>query len=212
MTEALSWCGYNQIDCLYLLAEADDVETVRLAEDNGFRCVDIRITLEKTPDAIDCGGPDKFPGKIRPFRVIDLPTLRDLAGASFHVTRFYFDLNFPREACDALYQVWIEKSCCQGYADAVLVAEWEGIVAGFITCKLASGSIGNIGLVGVGPNNKGMGVGTALVRAAMDWFAERSILTVNVVTQGRNTPAQRLYQRSGFITRSVQFWYHKWFI
>jgi hypothetical protein len=35
---------------------------------------------------------------------------------------------------------------------------------------------------------------------------------VNVVTQGRNSKAQRLYERCGFLTRSVQLWYHRWFM
>jgi len=32
-----------------------------------------------------------------------------------------------------------------------------------------------------------------------------------VVTQGRNLAAQRLYQRNGFVTASLQLWYHRWF-
>jgi hypothetical protein len=31
-----------------------------------------------------------------------------------------------------------------------------------------------------------------------------------VVTQARNVPAQRLYQKCGFITRSVELWFHRW--
>jgi len=30
------------------------------------------------------------------------------------------------------------------------------------------------------------------------------------VTQGSNIAAQRLYQRSGFLPKSVQLWYHFW--
>ena len=29
---------------------------------------------------------------------------------------------------------------------------------------------------------------------------------------GRNLAAQRLYQRSGFVTASLQLWYHRWFL
>ena len=36
------------------------------------------------------------------------------------------------------------------------------------------------------------------------------ITYIDVVTQGRNYSAQRLYQRCGFITQSTELWYHKW--
>jgi ribosomal protein S18 acetylase RimI-like enzyme len=45
----------------------------------------------------------------------------------------------------------------------------------------------------------------------MAYFGKRRIAKVNVVTQGRNVRAQRLYQKSGFATDSVMLWYHKWF-
>jgi hypothetical protein len=32
------------------------------------------------------------------------------------------------------------------------------------------------------------------------------------VTQGRNLAAQRLYQRTGFLIRDLQLWYHKWYL
>lgn len=45
---------------------------------------------------------------------------------------------------------------------------------------------------------------------ALEWFAARDIQSVQVVTQGRTISAQRLYQNCGFMTHSVQLWYHKW--
>jgi hypothetical protein len=32
-----------------------------------------------------------------------------------------------------------------------------------------------------------------------------------VATQGRNVDSQRLYQRAGFVTDRVRFWFHRWF-
>ena len=43
--EVLAWCTQQAIDCLYFLADPDDAETVRMAEDSRFRLVDIRLTL-----------------------------------------------------------------------------------------------------------------------------------------------------------------------
>ena len=45
MAETLSWCVQNSIDCLYFLADSNDQATIRLAEDNHFRLVDLRISM-----------------------------------------------------------------------------------------------------------------------------------------------------------------------
>ena len=111
----------------------------------------------------------------------------------------------------ALYETWIRRSC-EGYADAVLVAETGGGPAGYITCHLSgSPPAGSIGLVGVGGDARGAGTGTTLVGAAIEWFQGRGVQEVSVVTQGRNLAAQRLYQRAGFRIQAVELWYHKWF-
>jgi len=44
----LQWCQKNQIECLYFLADSDHPKTVQLAENHGFRFVDIRTTLHMT--------------------------------------------------------------------------------------------------------------------------------------------------------------------
>jgi len=43
-------------------------------------------------------------------------------------------------------------------------------------------------------------------------LARQQIDKVSVVTQGHNLAAQRLYQRCGFLTHSIKFYYHKWFV
>jgi ribosomal protein S18 acetylase RimI-like enzyme len=136
--------------------------------------------------------------------------LREIAGVSHTDSRFYHDSGFPRQRCDELYRTWIEKSC-NGYADIVLVAEVEDTAVGYISCHLLDGGGGQIGLVGVDAQMQGHGLGRALICSALTWFAGQGATRVTVVTQGRNLAAQRLYARSGFVPKSVQLWYHRWF-
>lgn len=205
------WCRQHAVCCLYFLARSDDVETVRLAEDGGYRFVDIRVTLRRTVESALDGG-QRFAGTVRDARADDLVELRSIARAGYRDSRFYADPRFPPDRCDALYETWITRSV-EGYADRVLVAELDGRPAGYVSCHVAPTTHkGSIGLVGVASWGQGQGAGSRLVMDALQWFRSREVRDVSVVTQGRNVAAQRLYQRGGFLTDSVQLWYHKWYL
>ena len=207
MTECAHWCRHHRIDCLYFLADSNNLETPRLAEANDFHLTDIRMTLGRVvvPEDFAANSFDGF----RHARENDLRALRTIARTSHHDTRFYFDGHFEQEKCDLLYATWIENSF-RGFAQAVLVAEADGEPAAYLTCHLNDqGS--QIGLVGVGEGHRGKGLATKLVRAFLSWSREQGARRALVVTQGRNLPAQRLYQRNGFITSSMDLWYHRWF-
>lgn len=209
--QACNWCQDNEIECLYFLAASDHAESVRLAEQSRFSLVDIRMTFEREVSNINTSATQALPeASIRPSRPDDLPSLRTIARSIYHDSRFYYDSHFPKERAAALYAAWIEESCA-GYADHVLVLERSGEPAGYVTCHLSDLHIGAIGLVGVHPSAQGIGAGRALVYAALRWFAGCGVERVEVVTQGRNCRAQRLYQRCQFLSRSVELWYHKWF-
>lgn len=130
---------------------------------------------------------------------------------SYQDTRFYFDTNFPRTQVDLFYKTWVQRSC-NDFADIVLVAEFNGEPIGNIPCHLDDDHrSGRIGLVGVYKRQIGQGIGRALIFYALKWFLENNVESVTVVTQGRNIPTQRHYQRCGFVTQSVKLWYHRWF-
>lgn len=208
--DLLRWCAANEVDCLYFLADSDHPPTVALAEDLGFRLMDVRVTLERRLEV-----PFFFPvpitgGRTRSHASIDIPALRRIASACHFQSRFYADPRFERERCNELYATWIEKSC-RGYADEVLVALVDDSPAGYISCHLGPQDSGRIGLAGVDPKSAGQGLGSELVDAALSWFGQRGAKRVEVTTQGRNCVAQRLYQKRGFVTRSLDLWYHKWF-
>ncbi len=213
VTEINAWLEAHSIACLYFLADTDDPETIRLAEDNHYRMVDVRLTFERSLAAI----PEETPDRRSPEPAIrlaapeDVPLLQEIASNSYPMTRFYFDPNFSRQKCSDLYDTWIKKSC-NGYADAVLVAEIEGQATGYVTCHLnqPEPACGQIGLMGIGERAQGRGIGQRLIYHSLAWFASHGMKTVEVVTQGRNIRAQRLYQRCGFVTKSLRLWYHLW--
>lgn len=181
-----------------------------LAEQHGFGLVDVRVTLACALTEHHRATRESGQDNIRPARDADIAALRAIARVSHRDSRFYFDSHFLEPDCNALYETWIENSC-HGYADAVLVAEFGGRPAGYISCHLTDTGVGQIGLLGVDERAQGHGVGGALVLAALTWFGEHHAGDVTVVTQGRNVRAQRLYQRCGFLTSSIQLWYHRWF-
>ncbi len=199
------WCAAQRIDCLYFLARSDDALTTDVARERGYQLVDIRVTFERERFDDNIVTPD-----IRPFVASDRPALRQIARTSHNDSRFYYDSRFPRARCDELYEAWIERSC-DGWADAVLVAEHEGRLCGYISCHLTPSGAGSIGLVAVAADARGQGLGSRLVYAALNYFSSKGASRATVVTQGRNIQSQRLYQRCGFLTQSVQLWYHRWF-
>jgi dTDP-4-amino-4,6-dideoxy-D-galactose acyltransferase len=215
VAEIHEWCRRNDIRCLYFLGRVDDAVSTGLAEDNGFRLVDVRVEFHRSTGTARTGYFARTsPGSpviVRFARSEDYQALQSIARTSYRDTRFYYDGNFPRHLCDLLYETWIRRSC-EGYADLVLVAELGNEVVGYISCHLDDASkAGRVGLVGVSHRAQGKGIGSMLVSRAVAWFEARGARDVYVVTQGRNYGAQRLYQRSGFVTHTVRLWYHKWY-
>lgn len=210
-----AWCRDQAVDCLYFLADGGDSATTALAEEAGFRLTDLRVTLDREASALRPPLPSPA---VRPARPDDVPALRRIAAASHHDSRFYADPRFERSRCDELYATWIEKSCRgaqEGLADEVLVAELKEREepAGYISSLVRAGERGpegEIGLLAVAADAQGHGLGGALVGAALRRFQERGAARVRVVTQGRNPRAQRLYQASGLLTRSIGLWFHRW--
>lgn len=208
------WSESNAIVCLYFLSGFNDPETIRVAEHAAFQLVDARVTFKQAigPDRDSGGAYPSAATLIRPAHNSDIARLQQIAGVCHRDTRFYFDGHFPRPGCQELYEHWIAASC-SGYAEQVLVAASGNAPVGYVSCHLPTdgNAIGRIGLIGVSPDMRGSGIGRALVQSAIMWFAQQGVESVEVATQGRNTAAQSLYQRCGFITNSLELWYHKWY-
>jgi len=207
LAEAVLQANRGGIVCLYWLADCADSLASSPATTCGFRLVDIRVTFEHALSAR--AGENPPLSCVRRYVPEDLPALVALARKSHRDSRFFSDGSFAEERCEALYEEWIRKSCQSG-SSVVLVAVPEEQPAGYCTCSVSRDGVGNIGLIAVDPRWRRARLGTALVESALDHFRAESMRTATVVTQGRNLASQRLYQRGGFVTQSIQLWYHRW--
>ena len=205
LAEIDAWAAREKVDCLYFLCDPTCASSARLAEDAGFRLVDVRVTLDLPPDA---PRPGSHP-VIRAARTDDAEILANIASSAHTDSRFFFDPGFPETRCRDLYDAWIRRSM-DGWADAVMVADLGDGPLGYITCHRDDQGRGSIGLIGVSDHAQGQGLGRQLVAAARSWFIAQGAESVTVVTQGRNLRAQRLYHRAGFLPCAVGLWFHRW--
>lgn len=147
---------------------------------------------------------------VRPVQAADSrDALRALAVQSAGHSRYAVDARIPPGKLEQLYHIWIDRSVAREIADEVLVVEVDRAIAGMVTLGRKQGR-GDIGLVAVDARHRGQGLGAVLVDAASAWFHARGEPAVQVVTQGANEAACRLYRRCGFVVERVERFYHFW--
>jgi ribosomal protein S18 acetylase RimI-like enzyme len=195
--------------CVYLRAATDDVQTIQAAESAGFRLVDIRLTFVRDVPVDIPAAPLAADVAVRGVRPEDVAALETIARDAHRDGRFHVDPGFGAERASALYAHWVAQ-CCANRDGAVFVPEHRGVISGYLTCERDQHGDGRIALVAVSDRAQGLGLGRALVARGLSWFQEAGASRVRVVTQGRNVRAQRVYQRAGFRTESVDVWLHLW--
>ncbi len=196
----------EKVEVLHFLAASDDRGSVLAAEHTGFSLVDMRATYTHRLSGHVAAEPTDT---LRNATIDDLEALQAIARVSYLDTRFFFDEHYSPERAAALYARWVVRDF-EDSSTRVIVSERNGSLGGFITCSRTDALTGKIGLVGVHEAMRGQGIGRNLVRAAQSWCVQKSFSSVEVVTQGRNIAAQRLYQSCGFLLSSIYLWYHKW--
>lgn len=198
------------VECLYFAAAADDFATVLAAEERGFHLVDVRVVLERPADVPAVAAADEGEFVIDAARPEDLPRLEQIATQIARLSRYAADPRFSRAETERLYRVWIGNAC-NGYVDAILIARERagGDALGFVGTKM-HGELCDLQLVGVALEERQRRIGRALVTAGIAWARAQGAKRLQVVTQGRNVAAQRLYQQLGFLTTEVKLFYHLW--
>jgi GNAT superfamily N-acetyltransferase len=141
----------------------------------------------------------------------ELPELLSLARQSHRSTRFYFDGGFPHERCDELYARWLERALREPHR-TLLVGESGGRVLGYeaVAPPRPDGEW-TLDLIAVVEDQRGRGVGAALLRGSVAWASERGATGIVTALQARNVSSLATHERLGFRCARSQAWYHRWF-
>jgi GNAT superfamily N-acetyltransferase len=197
---------------LIVRCSADDLATAHALENAGGQLMDVLVYFARglaaeslpadTPRvAIRLGGPGDAPAVVR------------IAEAAFrgYFGHYHADPRLRREDCDEVYTSWARRSCeSEGVADAVLIAEQESEVVGFMTVRMNSAEEGEAVLGGVDPAAQGKGIYQSLLVRAMSWVAGRGGATMIVTTQISNRAVQRVWVRLGFEPDRAYLTFHVW--
>lgn len=184
--------------------DSSDLSGLHVLENAGFITVDNILTFAKEL-AAHRRPETSHAYQIRLATPADANRVADLARQSYIYDRFHSDPYISSKCADELHSVWLRNSCEGTAADAVVIAEDNESLLGFVTCKLQGYTetnpgrmFGTIVLVATAEHAHGTGVGYSITMAALEWFRDHGTAVVEVGTQLRNIRASRLYQKCGF--------------
>ena len=135
--------------------------------------------------------------------------LIDLAIQSGIYSRFNVDERIGKEKFEKMYALWMINSLNRKIAKEVLVFSENNDLSGFVTLG-EKNNRADIGIIAVDHISRGKGIGKILMTSAEKWFSDLGYESIQVVTQGDNYPACRLYESCGYEVDTVEFFYHIW--
>lgn len=209
LIRCVEWAKSKNIDCVYYLIDSSDITYINIAEKNGFNFVDFRMTLN-----IDLKNNDFKTLKINSTQFIreansfDTLKIKALARLNHTESRFFKDNNFDKSKSEKLFELWIDRSVASA-SSIIIISEFEADISGYIAISYQDNK-GVIELIGVDPKYRGKGLGVNLILYALKWFKFKNIYNIDVVTQGTNIPALRMYSKCGFSPIQSKSWYHLW--
>jgi dTDP-4-amino-4,6-dideoxy-D-galactose acyltransferase len=206
---AISCMKVENVRLVYWASNPNDKESQRAARlYHGF------LSDKKVTFVIDLGLLSEQPAGIEwdIEEYADTVPCADLESLAIQVgrhSRFRADPCIAEEKLLAMYKLWIRNSVNRQIADSVLVAHQSGRIVGMVTLGVKKGR-GDIGLFAVDPTMRRKSLGVALVRAAQEWGHRKGLRFAQVVTQGNNVAACRLYEKCGYRIEKIEFFYHFW--
>ncbi len=208
----MEFCNSENVGLLIARCATENMSVVQRMEANGFLLMDTLVYYgrELKNESLPV---HEGTGVVRPFVRGEEITIRKVAEKAFknYHGHYHSDPRLPIPLCDETYADWAYQSCVGGLADEVLVAEYQGIIRGFLTLRLTKDNEGEGVLFGVAPDAQGSGVGRSLMIGAMQWFYTKKARRMIISTQIINTSSQKVWARLGFEFIYGKYTFHKWF-
>jgi GNAT superfamily N-acetyltransferase len=209
---ALAFCRDESVGFLIARCSTRDLPAAQAMERSGFELMDTLVYYALDLDAKLPNDTGSIP--IRDVRAGEESQVREVASKAFqgYLGHYHADPRLNRAQCDEAYVDWAHRSCLsKEVADAVLVADLDGAVAGFATLRLNSDVEGEGVLFGVAPEAQGRGIYRSLMVTAMKWCQARGRKRMVVSTQITNLAVQKVWSRLRFEPSVSYYTFHKWF-
>jgi ribosomal protein S18 acetylase RimI-like enzyme len=145
---------------------------------------------------------------IRPVREDDVQDLVQLSWLAWTPVFRSFEQILGHTIYTLIWPDWrtsqrdaVETVCRDRSKTAVLVAELDGQVVGFLAYELnVQDSVGDVALLAVHPDYQNLGIGTELNNVALEKMKEGGMKMARVETGGdpSHAPARRCYEKAGY--------------
>jgi ribosomal protein S18 acetylase RimI-like enzyme len=188
----------------YAKVAAADVPAVRQLGAHGFFPVDVALTFEGPPT------PGGSCARARFARPSDREAVTHIAATTFRYSRFHLDPQIEPRIANAIKAQWAGNFFDGRRGDAMIVAEADGAVAGFLQLLWQAPAVLIIDLIGVGAAHQGRGLARQMIALAMAQGigAGSAPTLLRVGTQVANGPSIRLYESLGLRLASAQYVLH----
>jgi ribosomal protein S18 acetylase RimI-like enzyme len=151
--------------------------------------------------------------QIRPYQLQDLPALQEITAICFEKVSIDRNIEQAFGAIGGHDWRWrkarqIEADVAGDHARGVLVAEVEGQVVGYVTCRVDPESrIGWIPNLAVIPEHQGEGVGRLLLEAALEHLRQAGMECAKIETLEQNPVGPTFYPSLGFreVARQIHY-------
>lgn len=181
----------------YVRVPTGDLERLLELVSAGLYVVDVNVTLSRLGPAPEAESPAAEVGE---FEEADTDALLDIAGTCFRYSRFHLDPSIPNEIAHTVKREWIRSYVEGRRGIQLLVARGRGRPLGFLAVaasELDGKHVRIIDLIGVATEERGRGIGRALVSTFVEEHAGQCD-ELRVGTQIANVSSLRLYEALGF--------------
>lgn len=185
-------------------ASVNDFTSIHALEATGFRLIDTNLQFSAETDRIPyIPAPPSY--TIRWAVPDDEPAVGDLGGRCIERSRFHLDPQIPNEIANALKADWVRNFFRGERGDRLALAFSDGRPVGFLQIFLKE-KIWVIDLIGLLPEFRGSGAGSALVSFAARELEGRNLALVG--TQAVNDGSVRFYEKLGFRYQRAHYVFH----
>lgn len=194
---------------------AEDVQTLNVLEDMGFRVMDIQITWRLSMEHPTDHRSRNTGIMIREGKPTDKMDLRRIAESAFDNYGHYFaDQHLDKSRCREIYPDWAERTLiATAAADKVFVAEAEGRVVGFLSFRVFQKDSARYAASAMGAVEeqfRGRNIFSALVLAGIGWGQENHLAWEEHNVLAINYPVNRVFSKLGFSPVSSWVTLHYW--